>query len=273
MIKFEKVSFEQWKKDFEHMDYPIAYRKEVYDDLTMPKRTTIKSAGYDFCAPHSFTIEPGEIKWIYTGFKVYMNPNMFLGIYPRSGLGAKHGIVLANTVCIVDADYVDNQDNEGHIIIPLKNTSNKIFVFHRNDRFAQGIFQNVFHCRERRCSPDENSFWRFWFNRKVRSLIMTNDEMMLYAKKAVARWCWDNHPELGIATDDVFIVWFSKTLQNWKTICSFHPKIDGNSVIAEVTYNGDQLEAYVDVYIKEFNGVYTFNYGKVKPKTELKRAV
>lgn len=52
---------------------------------------------------------------------------------------------------------------------------------------------------------------------------------------------------IQITTDDVFIVWFCKTLQNWKALVSTTVP-DG--VYYEVTYNGDKGETYLDVYKK-----------------------
>lgn len=52
------------------------------------------------------------------------------------------------------------------------------------------------------------------------------------------------------APDDFYIVWFSKTLQNWKALVSTD-KVSG--LYYEVTYNGDRLETYLDVYIKMSN--------------------
>ena len=56
-----------------------------------------------------------------------------------------------------------------------------------------------------------------------------------------------------ITIDKMFIVWFCKTLQNWKAI------VGGTDIkeLIEVTYNGDKNEAYVDVYDKKLNTVVT----------------
>ena len=50
-----------------------------------------------------------------------------------------------------------------------------------------------------------------------------------------------------ICIDDVFVVWFSKTLQNWKALVSTNVS-DG--LYYEITHNGDKGEIYVDVYKK-----------------------
>ena len=57
-----------------------------YDDVVLPKRGTISSAGYDFYSVISVTLKPGERKVIPTGIRVMMNNNEFLGIFIRSSL-------------------------------------------------------------------------------------------------------------------------------------------------------------------------------------------
>lgn len=50
-----------------------------------------------------------------------------------------------------------------------------------------------------------------------------------------------------ISTDDVFIVWFSKTLQNWKALVS---TTISDGMYYEITHNGDKAETYIDAYKK-----------------------
>lgn len=56
--------------------------------------------------------------------------------------------------------------------------------------------------------------------------------------------------EMGFGVKDVYVVWFTKTLQNWKAVLSTNVKDD---MIYEVTYNGDKRESYVDAYKKVDN--------------------
>ena len=86
-------------------------------------------------------IGAGETVLVPTGLKVTMLPDEFLAIYPRSSVAGKYGITLANCVGIVDADYYNNPQNEGHIQVLLKNTSDIYYVVKKGDRIAQGIFQ------------------------------------------------------------------------------------------------------------------------------------
>ena len=133
MRKFEKISIEQYEKDL----------KEAcnYEDIVLPTRSTKHSAGYDFKSPISFILNPGESKKVPTGIKASMNEDEFLAIFVRSSMGFKYNIRLCNQVGIVDSDYYNNPDNEGHMFIALKNEGEKVFTVKKGDKYAQGIFQ------------------------------------------------------------------------------------------------------------------------------------
>lgn len=133
---FEKISFDQYVKDVGAERYELA---EEYLDIKLPRRATKKSAGYDFYSPFYFQLEPGETIKIPTGIKAYMQDNEVLNIYIRSSLGFKYDVVLSNNVGIIDADYV-NADNEGHIWIKLINHGDKTLEIDKGEAFAQGIF-------------------------------------------------------------------------------------------------------------------------------------
>lgn len=114
---------------------------ELYQELKLPKRATKGSAGYDFYAPFSIELEPGQTIKIPTGIRVEMEPNYVLKLYPRSGLGFKYRLQLNNTVGIIDSDYFYS-DNEGHIFAKITNDSNegKKVVIPQGEGFMQGIF-------------------------------------------------------------------------------------------------------------------------------------
>ncbi len=109
-------------------------------EFTMPERKTETSAGYDICVPEDIELEPGKLKLVPTGLKAYMQDDEFLGVHIRSSIAVKKGILLVNNVGIIDADYYNNSDNEGHIMLALLNTGSEKVVFAKNDRVAQGIF-------------------------------------------------------------------------------------------------------------------------------------
>ena len=133
MRYFEKISFEQFKKD-------ISDDKELYDNYSLPKRSTKNSAGYDFKTLTSFTLKKGERKKIPLGVKVKLESDEVLMIFVRSSMGFKYNIRLCNQVGIIDSDYYNNQDNEGHIWICLQNEGEEDFNILENDNICQGIF-------------------------------------------------------------------------------------------------------------------------------------
>ena len=141
IAQFFKVSFEQFKEGLLDIGVSEEEAKVLYEDLLLPKRATKGSAGYDFYAPFSFQLSPGETIKIPTGIRVKMEENWVLKLYPRSGLGFKYRLQLNNTVGIIDSDYFYS-DNEGHIFAKITNDSNeeKNLVIEKQDGFMQGIF-------------------------------------------------------------------------------------------------------------------------------------
>lgn len=133
MRKFEKISLEQFKKD-------TGLTEKEYELYSMPKRSTKYSAGYDFMALTDFTINPNEIKLIPTGIKADMNEDEVLMIYIRSSLGFKFNLRMCNQVGIIDKDYYNNQDNEGHIFVKIQNEGEKPKEFKQGENIVQGIF-------------------------------------------------------------------------------------------------------------------------------------
>lgn len=133
MRDFEKISFEQFKKD-------VADDRALYDSFALPMRTTKKAAGYDFVLLHNLTINPGEIVKLPTGVKSYFAPDEMLLIIVRSSTGFKYNIRLVNQVGVIDSDYYNNPDNEGHIFIKIQNEGDKAVSFKAGDAVAQGIF-------------------------------------------------------------------------------------------------------------------------------------
>ena len=111
-----------------------------YKYVNLPKRKTKQSAGYDIESAVNVVINPGETKLIPTGIKVYMDENEWLGIYIRSSLAIKYGLILANSVAVIDSDYYNNPDNEGHLMVAVYNTKDEPFHVNKGDRVAQGIF-------------------------------------------------------------------------------------------------------------------------------------
>ncbi len=142
MRKFEKVSIETFQKAFPNI--PINIVEKIYNEVRTPVRKTIYSAGYDFSTPIDFMLEPNDSIIIPTGIKAYMLPNEFLAIYIRSSFGIKKNIILKNGVGIIDSDFVDNESNEGHIMIAIRNIGSETLIVKQGECVAQGIFQQYF---------------------------------------------------------------------------------------------------------------------------------
>lgn len=110
------------------------------NDIKLPERSTKFSAGYDFKSLEDFDIEPNQVHIFKTGVKAKMDEDDVLLIFIRSSLAIKKGLQLANNVAVIDADYFSNPDNDGHIMIALKNTSNESVSIKKGDKIAQGMF-------------------------------------------------------------------------------------------------------------------------------------
>lgn len=108
-------------------------------DIPLPRRATAGSAGYDFITPVEVTLAPGEAVTIATGIRCEMQPGWVLMLFPRSGLGFKHQLRLANTVGVIDSDYF-HAANEGHIMVRIVNGGDHTVSIAKGERFCQGVF-------------------------------------------------------------------------------------------------------------------------------------
>ena len=118
-------------------------KEEENEFVMLPRRSTSRSAGYDFCSPEDVIIQPNSSYIVKTGIKAFMMNDECLFIYPRSSVGIKHGVMLKNTVGVIDSDYYNNPDNEGEIMVALHNTSQKDYILKKGERFCQGVFQKI----------------------------------------------------------------------------------------------------------------------------------
>ena len=108
------------------------------------KRSTANSAGYDFYSPIDIDVKAGEKAGFYTGVKAYMPKDMVLLMVPRSSWGIQKGFRFDNTVGVIDADFVDNPTNEGHIYMAF--TVDKDIQIKAGDKICQGIFVEFHTC-------------------------------------------------------------------------------------------------------------------------------
>lgn len=148
---FEKISSNQYQKDFKDINN-LCFSNEYYPEdiyatskeIKLPKRATSLSAGYDVFSPLQFRLCPNEEIKLPTGIKAYMQNDEVLKAYPRSGLGFKYYLRLANTVGIIDADYYNNQENEGHIWVKLRNEGSKTMIIKKGEAVCQFMFEKYY---------------------------------------------------------------------------------------------------------------------------------
>lgn len=143
IAQFEKVSFENFAAAYIMFKGPtnIEIIKKIYQDIILPKRATVGSAGYDFYIPDAVMLKMGETVLIPTGIRVKIENGWVLNLFPRSGLGFKYRLQLDNTVGIIDSDYYYS-DNEGHIFVKLTCDAKeeKEVLLKKGSAFVQGIF-------------------------------------------------------------------------------------------------------------------------------------
>ena len=108
----------------------------------LPERKTKHSAGYDLAVAEGGVIPPHATKIFNTGIKVRMEDDEVLLIFVRSSIGIKRGITLSNGTAVIDADFFNNEDNEGHIILALHNNTDESIIINDREHVAQGVFIN-----------------------------------------------------------------------------------------------------------------------------------
>lgn len=145
------------------------------NDINLPKRATKNSAGYDFEVAEDIILPPfifskamdslafdsiqentvfslkevaDRTKYydcrptlVPTGIKCYLDDGYYLELSVRSSTPLKYLIIMANSVGIIDADYVDNPSNEGHIFFQLLNLSPYPIMLKKGDVIGQGIIK------------------------------------------------------------------------------------------------------------------------------------
>lgn len=133
MRDFEKISFEQFCKD-------VCNDKKIYDNYKLPVRDSKLTAGYDIYLLQDLELKPNKIIKLPTGIKAYFQDDEVLLIVVRSSAGFKYNIRLVNQVGVIDADYYNNKNNEGHIFVKIQNEGTETVKFKAGEAIAQGIF-------------------------------------------------------------------------------------------------------------------------------------
>ena len=133
MIKMERKRGFEIAKGFEN------------SNINLPVRKTKYSAGYDIEAAEDTVIpsfkkgmKPTLVK---TGIKAYMGEDEVLILANRSSNPGKKGLILANSIGVIDSDYYGNPDNDGHIMFAFYNIKDEDIEIKKGDAIGQGIFQ------------------------------------------------------------------------------------------------------------------------------------
>lgn len=142
----------------------------------LPQRKTAESAGYDFCVAEDTLIPPygylhdeimfalddmedivephtleemaklvkradAKVTLVPTGVKCHLDPGTYLELSVRSSCPLKHWLILGNGVGIIDGDYYNNPDNEGHIFFQIINLSPCPIILKKGEAIGQGIIK------------------------------------------------------------------------------------------------------------------------------------
>ncbi len=117
-------------------------------DINLPVRKTKYSAGYDFECAEDVVIpsfKKGDAPTLVkTGIKAYMLDDEVLYLYNRSSNPKKKGLILANSVGVVDKDYYGNPDNDGHIMFAFINVKDEDVEIKKGEAIGQGVFAKYF---------------------------------------------------------------------------------------------------------------------------------
>ncbi|MFK4973358.1 dUTP diphosphatase [Lactococcus garvieae] len=109
--------------------------KKLTDNATMPERATKGSAGYDISASETVTIQPGEIKLVSTGLAVQMEQDDVMLLIDRSSNPRKRGLVLSNSIGVIDHDYFPNEFKG-----MFTNITDKPVTIEVSQRIMQAVF-------------------------------------------------------------------------------------------------------------------------------------
>ncbi|MGM9985672.1 MAG: dUTP diphosphatase [Bacillaceae bacterium] len=110
---------------------------KLTEEAILPKRQTKRSAGYDLAASTTVTIQPNEVVLIPTGIAIEIPDNEWAGIYIRSSMALKRGLILPNSVGVIDSDYYPNE-----VKIMVRNVTETEVVIEKGERVGQVIFHN-----------------------------------------------------------------------------------------------------------------------------------
>ena len=113
--------------------------------INLPIRKTKHAAGYDIEAAEDCVIPPFKLgqkpTLVKTGLKVYMQDDEVVLLYNRSSNPKKKGLIMANSVGVIDKDYYGNPDNDGHFMFAFYNIKEEDVEIKKGEAIGQAIFQ------------------------------------------------------------------------------------------------------------------------------------
>ena len=110
--------------------------RRLHPAVQLPRYETAGAAGFDLAASGNVTIAAGEMALVPTGLVIEVPSGLFLAIFARSSTPLKRGLMVANGVGVVDADYCGATDE---VKVPVINVTAKTVEVRAGDRIAQGI--------------------------------------------------------------------------------------------------------------------------------------
>lgn len=114
--------------------------KKIHPDAIIPEYQTEGSVGFDFHTVEDTLVKPGELKLVRTGLAIKTPPGFMLMACPRSSTYKNYGLVMVNSVGVIDQDYSGDTDE---ISLPLLNTKNFDSFINKGARFGQAIFVQI----------------------------------------------------------------------------------------------------------------------------------
>lgn len=118
-------------------------RVSKYPDAVLPARATTGSAGYDFTVAEDTFCPYNQVTYVPTGIKMQIDDGYELRLSIRSSSPKKYNVMLANGIGVIDSDYYNNPDNEGHIMFAIYPFKHDV-MFKKGDRIGQGVIEKYY---------------------------------------------------------------------------------------------------------------------------------
>ena len=125
--------------------------RRIHPNVELPRYQSDGAAGFDLASSEDVVVQPGEVVLIPTGLVIQAPAGHFLAIVARSSTPMKRGLMVANGVGVVDADYCGPADE---VKIEVVNFTQRPVKVARGDRLAQGLFIPVVRAEWKEASAD-----------------------------------------------------------------------------------------------------------------------